>query len=133
VRLICSAADEPERLYIEGEGTFEFERTASRLREMQAARLGRRPRLTFLLTEIPPGGVASQKRPGAAPPSDRVQVKVEIHFGDRPHHPAIFGGFDGGEGAVHVLAQRLFQEGRLPAASIADRQSSGIAISLSAS
>ncbi|PFG61592.1 cell division protein ZapE [Thioclava sp. ES.031] len=36
VRLICSAADEPERLYVEGEGTFEFERTASRLREMQA-------------------------------------------------------------------------------------------------
>ncbi len=37
VRLICSAADEPERLYIEGTGAFEFERTASRLREMQAA------------------------------------------------------------------------------------------------
>ena len=36
VRLICSAADEPERLYVEGEGSFEFERTASRLREMQA-------------------------------------------------------------------------------------------------
>lgn len=35
VRLICSAADEPELLYVEGEGTFEFERTASRLREMQ--------------------------------------------------------------------------------------------------
>ncbi|MBE2277181.1 MAG: cell division protein ZapE [Rhodobacteraceae bacterium] len=40
VRLICSAADEPERLYIEGEGTFEFERTASRLREMQGAHWG---------------------------------------------------------------------------------------------
>jgi cell division protein ZapE len=37
VRLIASAADTPERLYIEGEGVFEFERTASRLREMQAA------------------------------------------------------------------------------------------------
>ncbi len=36
VRLICSAAAKPEMLYIEGEGTFEFERTASRLREMQA-------------------------------------------------------------------------------------------------
>ncbi len=35
VRLIVSAADVPERLYVEGEGTFEFERTASRLREMQ--------------------------------------------------------------------------------------------------
>ena len=37
VRLICSAADVPERLYIEGTGSFEFERTASRLREMQGA------------------------------------------------------------------------------------------------
>ena len=41
VRLICSAAAEPEMLYVEGEGTFEFERTASRLREMQAADWGR--------------------------------------------------------------------------------------------
>ncbi len=37
VRLIATAADEPELLYIEGAGTFEFERTASRLREMQSA------------------------------------------------------------------------------------------------
>ena len=40
VRLIASAADVPERLYIEGSGSFEFERTASRLREMQAADWG---------------------------------------------------------------------------------------------
>ena len=41
VRFICSAADEPESLYIEGEGVFEFERTASRLREMQDADWGK--------------------------------------------------------------------------------------------
>ncbi|MGI3169440.1 cell division protein ZapE [Pseudooceanicola sp. C21-150M6] len=40
VRFICSAADEPESLYVEGEGVFEFERTASRLREMQDAGWG---------------------------------------------------------------------------------------------
>ena len=40
VRLIASAADEPERLYLEGAGSFEFDRTASRLREMQAADWG---------------------------------------------------------------------------------------------
>jgi len=40
VKLICSAAAQPERLYVEGDGAFEFERTASRLREMQAADWG---------------------------------------------------------------------------------------------
>ncbi|WP_101067035.1 cell division protein ZapE [Roseovarius salinarum] len=40
VRLIASAAAKPEYLYLEGEGSFEFERTASRLREMQAADWG---------------------------------------------------------------------------------------------
>lgn len=40
VRLIASAADAPEQLYNEGEGSFEFERTASRLREMQDASWG---------------------------------------------------------------------------------------------
>jgi cell division protein ZapE len=40
VRLVMTAADIPERLYIEGAGAFEFERTASRLREMQSADWG---------------------------------------------------------------------------------------------
>ncbi len=40
VKLIATAADTPENLYLEGEGSFEFERTASRLREMQAADWG---------------------------------------------------------------------------------------------
>ena len=34
--LICSAASVPKFLYLEGEGAFEFERTASRLNEMQS-------------------------------------------------------------------------------------------------
>ena len=40
VRLVMSAAEVPERLYLEGAGAFEFERTASRLREMQSAGWG---------------------------------------------------------------------------------------------
>jgi cell division protein ZapE len=42
VRVIASAAAAPEMLYVEGEGTFEFERTASRLREMQSEGWGAR-------------------------------------------------------------------------------------------
>ena len=41
VRLIASAAAKPEMLYVEGDGVFEFERTASRLREMQSDDWGR--------------------------------------------------------------------------------------------
>lgn len=40
VRLIASAQAEPEALYVSGTGAFEFERTASRLREMQGAEWG---------------------------------------------------------------------------------------------
>ena len=36
VQLLCTAAAPPDYLYIEGEGSFEFARTASRLMEMQA-------------------------------------------------------------------------------------------------
>jgi len=36
VKLICSAEVGPMELYVEGEGSFEFERTASRLVEMQS-------------------------------------------------------------------------------------------------
>ncbi|MFV2002930.1 MAG: cell division protein ZapE [Paracoccaceae bacterium] len=40
IGLAMSAADVPERLYLEGAGAFEFERTASRLREIQSAGWG---------------------------------------------------------------------------------------------
>jgi cell division protein ZapE len=41
IKLIASAASEPEKLYTDGRGAFEFERTASRLREMQSADWGK--------------------------------------------------------------------------------------------
>ncbi|MBW7920734.1 MAG: cell division protein ZapE [Rubellimicrobium sp.] len=41
-RLYCTAAAPPDRLYLEGEGSFEFARTASRLIEMQARDWGAR-------------------------------------------------------------------------------------------
>jgi len=37
VRLVCSADGTPEELYPAGDGSFEFERTVSRLQEMQSA------------------------------------------------------------------------------------------------
>ncbi len=43
VRLVAGADAEPEALYTEGTGAFEFERTASRLREMQGADWGSSP------------------------------------------------------------------------------------------
>ncbi|VBB69694.1 ATPase component BioM of energizing module of biotin ECF transporter [invertebrate metagenome] len=46
VLLVCSAAALPHELYLMNEGTFEFQRTASRLVEMQADDYIRRPHLT---------------------------------------------------------------------------------------
>jgi len=36
VKFVCSAAASPDKLYVEGEGAFEFQRTVSRLMEMQS-------------------------------------------------------------------------------------------------
>ena len=36
MRLYCSAEVAPEELYLEGAGAFEFDRTVSRLAEMQS-------------------------------------------------------------------------------------------------
>jgi cell division protein ZapE len=36
VKLICTAEAPPRELYVEGDGAFEFERTVSRLMEMQS-------------------------------------------------------------------------------------------------
>lgn len=38
VKLICTAATSPEKIYAVGDGSFEFERTASRLIEMQSTK-----------------------------------------------------------------------------------------------
>lgn len=37
VKLICTAAASPDELYVTGDGSFEFERTVSRLKEMQSS------------------------------------------------------------------------------------------------
>ena len=43
--LILSAAVPPEEIYVEGDGTFEFQRTVSRLIEMQSEEyIANRPR-----------------------------------------------------------------------------------------
>jgi cell division protein ZapE len=45
-KLICSAAAPPDKLYVEGDGAFEFARTVSRLMEMQADDYVTAPHLT---------------------------------------------------------------------------------------
>ena len=40
-RLAVTAAADPDHLYVEGEGSFEFARTASRLREMTSEDWGK--------------------------------------------------------------------------------------------
>ncbi len=46
VALVMSAADEPERLCVEGKAAFEFRRTASRLAEMRSSDFRQHPHLT---------------------------------------------------------------------------------------
>jgi cell division protein ZapE len=46
VMLVMAAADAPERLYPQGDGAFEFQRTVSRLNEMQSVDYLSRPHLT---------------------------------------------------------------------------------------
>jgi cell division protein ZapE len=46
VTVVIAAADRPERLYPAGDGAFEFERTVSRLNEMQSVDYLNRPHLT---------------------------------------------------------------------------------------
>ena len=46
VTTIVAAADKPDRLYLVGDGAFEFERTISRLNEMQSVDYLTRPHLT---------------------------------------------------------------------------------------
>ncbi len=50
VRLICSAAALPEALFTNGRGAFEFQRTASRLSEMQSADWGKTNELVPMKT-----------------------------------------------------------------------------------
>ncbi len=45
VNLVCSAAAQPQNLYPAGDGSFEFQRTASRLEEMQSAEYLAQPHL----------------------------------------------------------------------------------------
>jgi hypothetical protein len=73
VRLICSAEAEPEKLYLEGAGSFEFERTASRLREMQGADGAR--------------GGSPRARGNSKHPSPTVVGRLAGAFADPPLRP----------------------------------------------
>jgi cell division protein ZapE len=77
VKLIVSAAAEPEMLYVEGTGSFEFERTASRLREMQAADWALPPPLRRPWPGLPPPSEvkneAEAKKEGPEGPSETAR------------------------------------------------------------